>query len=332
MTPEDKKKIGGSDVAALLGVSRYASAYSVYHRVVHGIEQDDNEAMKRGRLLEGVVLDWYAGRGDYEVNRNVSLTHLPAHERASLDGICRDRANGDAIHVVEAKTADWRSMADWGDEGTDAIPHEYLLQCQWYGGSLRSHPLMANAAHSDIIHVPAMVGGAFGLWNVRYDSELYGLLRECVAKFWNDHVVPRREPSPTSLRADREAVRKRFPKNTEKHLDWDNLFPEAQWLLVAYRQAARAVSESEKEREHLAVLVKALLGESSGVQRLPDGSRLNWKVNKDSKLTDWEAVAREMLGSTCWDDNTGIFTMLEQKHTTTDAGKRPLVWREKKAK
>jgi len=56
-----RKGIGGSDAGAILGLSRYASAFSVWHDKVHGAgEFTSNEAIEWGNDLERIVAEKYA--------------------------------------------------------------------------------------------------------------------------------------------------------------------------------------------------------------------------------------------------------------------------------
>lgn len=325
LSQEDKKRLGGSDVAAVLGLSRYGGPLSVWGRVVHGVEREGSEHAIRGKWLEATVLKWYHQNHAERMDTGISLQGLAAHERASLDALAYLRVPDTRWRVVEAKTASWRVMSDWGEPGTQDIPEAYLLQVQWYQGCLRQDPRGRERA-DDVADVPALVGGEFNLWRVPYDAELFGLIRDGMARFWRDYVVTGREPPATALSSDADFIRKRFPRNRTKHLEWSALPEETQWALIRHRQALRELSEIETERDAAGLGVKLLLGDSSGVQGLPGGARLDWKKNRDSQVTDWEAVARGMI------DGELSFDTLVKRYTTTKDGNRPLVWAKEKTK
>jgi putative phage-type endonuclease len=64
LTPEQlelrRSGIGGSDIAAILGLSPYATPLDVFRSKVENYVQSDSWAFRRGRLLEPVVAQIYA--------------------------------------------------------------------------------------------------------------------------------------------------------------------------------------------------------------------------------------------------------------------------------
>ena len=65
--------IGGSDVAAILGLSKYLTPYEVWESKVNGSRQDDNPAMLWGRLLEPVVIKHFENTNGVNVYDNNKL-------------------------------------------------------------------------------------------------------------------------------------------------------------------------------------------------------------------------------------------------------------------
>jgi putative phage-type endonuclease len=135
-TPKDPEwhelradRIGGSEVGAIVGASKYESAYSLWAKKSKLIsdEVSDNEAMYWGRALEPVVIDRFA-------EEHPELTLI----REAGTWVHNDRdyqlANPDAIYqrsdgtygILEIKTA--RYADDW----SDGVPQYYMTQIQWY--------------------------------------------------------------------------------------------------------------------------------------------------------------------------------------------------------
>jgi putative phage-type endonuclease len=122
-------RIGGSEVGAIVGASKYESAYSLWAKKLGLIssEQVENEFMYWGKALEPVVIDRFA-------KEHPELTL----ERDAGTWVNKDRpfhlANPDAIYqtadgnygVLEIKTA--RYSDDW----QDGVPQYYMTQVQWY--------------------------------------------------------------------------------------------------------------------------------------------------------------------------------------------------------
>lgn len=170
--------IGGSDIAAILGLSRYKTPLQVW-REKRGevIDDADNAAMRWGRYLEPVVRQAYADETGREVLLPSGILRHPTRPFmvASLDGFTEDR------RVFEAKTA--RTAEGWGEAGSDQVPQAYLLQVQWY---------MAITGFA-VADVAALIGGSdFRVYPIEADAELHELMIDAAAEFWRS--VERGEP------------------------------------------------------------------------------------------------------------------------------------------
>lgn len=128
-----RDKIGGSDVAAILGWSPYSTARDVWASKLHGTEATHNDAMSRGTYLEPSILAWYAD----------TVGPIYPGVLAVRDGWkagSTDALNGRII--VEAKSSQTDKKIrelypddparHWGDPGTDQVPAYYLAQAIWY--------------------------------------------------------------------------------------------------------------------------------------------------------------------------------------------------------
>ncbi|MEV7154853.1 lambda-exonuclease family protein [Streptomyces misionensis] len=118
--------IGGSEIAAVLGLSPYESAFSLWHRkqgLVGPVEE--SEEMYWGKVHEpGICARFAAEHPDLDVT--VAPTYC--HPDRPWQIANPDRHAGPDL--LEAKTA--RDAEGWGEEGTDQIPVHYRAQCLWY--------------------------------------------------------------------------------------------------------------------------------------------------------------------------------------------------------
>ncbi len=180
--------IGGSDVAAILGLSKFKTPLAVYQEKRGELgPQPDNDAMRWGRYLEPVVRQAYADATGYEVRVPTSMLRHPRHEFAvaNIDGF----VDGDAGRIFEAKTA--RTADGWGDAGSDQVPQAYLLQVQWY----------MEVTALPVADVAALIGGSdFRIYTVEADRELQQMLLDAAAEFWQR--VQRGEPPEPVTVAD----------------------------------------------------------------------------------------------------------------------------------
>ncbi len=126
-----REGIGGSEISAILGLSPYESAFSLWHRkqgLVTPVEQTN--AMYWGHQLEPVVCAEYARRHPDQQVIEAGTYHGTGRPWQIVNP---DRflvtAEG-AVEVLEAKTS--QNSDEWGTEGTDEVPVYYRAQVRWY--------------------------------------------------------------------------------------------------------------------------------------------------------------------------------------------------------
>ncbi len=119
------KFIGGSDSAAVLGVSPFCTPLELYMRKRGELqEQSETEAMRWGKLLEPAILKRFKQTTGVAMKRNMHLHHgMHPWMRATLDAFVPASAC-----VVEAKSA--IDDDEWGDEEAGEIPEHYAPQVQ----------------------------------------------------------------------------------------------------------------------------------------------------------------------------------------------------------
>jgi putative phage-type endonuclease len=145
--------IGGSDVAAVCGISRWKSPVELWLEKTGQKPMDPaGEAAYWGTVMEPLIRD------EFMLRTGIKVTQVPAilqHKRfswmlANLDGIVSDPARGEGI--FEAKTANAYASGNWDD----GIPDEYALQVQHY---------MA-VTGLQFVYVAALIGGNRFVWKL----------------------------------------------------------------------------------------------------------------------------------------------------------------------
>lgn len=173
--------IGGSDVAPILGLSKWRTPLDVYLDKRGELpEQEDNAAMHWGRTLEPIIRQEYANQTGATVTVPDSILAHPQYPfmLASLDGVT------DALRVFEAKTA--RASEGWGEPGSDEIPDAYALQVQHY---------MAVTGYQ-FADVAVLIGGSdFRIYTVAADHELQDEIIQACRVFW-ERVESGNPPEP----------------------------------------------------------------------------------------------------------------------------------------
>lgn len=276
-TPEQQATrqqfIGGSEAAAAVGCNPYESSFDLWQQKV-GLAPPfaGNEATLWGKLHEPVVRQQYAERTG-RVVRLPTETILHATHRfmgCHPDGVTEDR------RLYEGKTA--RYADHFGEQGTDEVPQQYLIQCQ-------HNMFVLGLAVCDLA---VLVGGSeLRLYEIPADAQLQQLIVDAEARFW-DFVIRQAAPPPDLSRPDAiNVLRKMYPGTTGEVIT-------AEANAIALRQEIETANEQEKAAKLAKDTAKAgilqIMGEAS-LLAFPDGksyrrSTINRK-GYEVKPTSW---------------------------------------------
>ncbi|SDP61295.1 putative phage-type endonuclease [Actinopolyspora xinjiangensis] len=160
--------LGGSEIAAVLGLSPYESRFSLWHRK-QGLAdpQPDHAAMRAGRYLEPAVAAMFAdAHPEWTVEQSGTWCHAERRwQIANPDRlITTDQGHRE---LLEIKTA--RDSFGWGEPGTDEIPVHYRCQILWYLDVLGLH-----RAHLAVL----TSGQDYAEYIVEYSTDEANLLRD----------------------------------------------------------------------------------------------------------------------------------------------------------
>lgn len=191
LTDHDKaireRRIGASEVAAVLGISPYADAtpFAVWARLTQGYQRPDAAELTAGTYLERAVADWYADTHASQVVVTHSTgTRHPDHDWLSATPD-REVCDGSASWLLECKTD--RDRDAWGTPGTDQIPAHVAAQVQ-------TQLACTGYPHCDVA-VLFKARDEFACYTVRRDDDVIAhIIRECGA--WFDRHVVKGEMPP----------------------------------------------------------------------------------------------------------------------------------------
>jgi putative phage-type endonuclease len=277
---ERKKGIGGSEVAAVLGLSPWQSPADVWARKKGLIpEQPENFAMKMGKKLEGPVAELYAEQENVElVKVKGSIWNEVHHVFGTPDRLVKGKSRG-----VEIKTANPATMHQWGEDGSGDIPLYYATQTALYM-SLTGYPEW---------DVAVLFGTEqFRVYRLQRDLELENMILEKCKEFYERYVIGNEEPAPDASKAYANYLVKKYPANTlpMKQADVDE-----QMLMYNLSEIRWRIADWEKQELKLANELKARIGEAEGI--LSPDVKILWKKTKDKEVIDWEKIAKEYLNT-----------------------------------
>lgn len=238
--------IGGSEVAPVLGLSPFESAFSLWHRKQGRVAAVvENDEMHWGKRLESAVCDEFADRHPEFLVMNAGTYHHPDRPWQVANPDRRLARHGhDAL--LEAKTA--RDDLGWGEPGTDQIPVYYKAQCLWY----------LDVFGLTDCHVAVLIAGSdYREYLVKYDPDEAAFMRSKVAAFL-DTIRAGQRPDIDAHSATYRVLR-------ELHPDIDDVEVEVPPAIAKAYLSACAAYDKAKERKARAV--NRLLGALGNARR-----------------------------------------------------------------
>jgi len=278
LTPEQQKTrsqgIGGSEIAAVLGLNPYCTPLDIWARKTGRVgDQEASEPMILGTHIGPGIAKAYA-----EISGRV-ITHIGAYERthrhpelplavATPDGLIRKSKHAAPYETLECKRPNPRNWERWGEPGTDQVPEEVYLQAMWTAGVVG----MSGAT----IVMPAY---SLQSYYVPFDRELFGVMYCKAERFWEDHVCTGRPPP--AVPRDGRLLSQVY------HTDaGDSIAPsdEMRDLAIKYDVERESEKACKDRKAEIAVRIKEIMEEAA----VCEGSdyKVTWKSTK--ARIDWK--------------------------------------------
>lgn len=241
------KGIGGSDVAAIAGISRFKSVYEVWlEKTGQAIpKEQENDFTHFGNVLEPIVKKEFMRRTGLRVRAKKALLQSSEYPfmLADLDGVINENGK---MCIFEAKTASAYKQHIW-EEG---VPEEYIMQVQHY---------MA-ITEADKAYVAAIVGGnRFFCHEVFRDECLISQIIEMEKCFWNNNVLGGKEPLPDGSEAAADYLNQRYNKTNGNTIE---LPKETLALFEDYDRISSRLEELKEQKEAVTNCLKTFLKEN----------------------------------------------------------------------
>jgi putative phage-type endonuclease len=202
-TQDRTKYIGGSDIGAILGLSKFRTPLEVWmEKTGKEVKHLDSLPLRFGSFAEEFVASEYARATGFELLHDESIYIHPTHPMMSAHVdrfILGDGLNKPATRLLECKTANPFARGEWGEPGTDQVPMSYLCQCIWYMAitGIEQCDLAVLFGNSD-----------FRIYEIARDLELEALVIEKALHFWNEYVL-KDTPPPAQTEGDYQALFKK---------------------------------------------------------------------------------------------------------------------------
>lgn len=286
-TRERAKYLGGSDLGAILGLSKYRTAVDVWlEKTGKYLSHQDSLPLRFGKFAEAFVAQEYANLTSHHLVQHEDAVTHPQHNylQGHIDRFIRPSdeplfdAQGKCLAqgLLECKTANPFAKQEWGDAGSDQVPLPYLIQCAWY-------LLLTQVPHCD---VAVLFGNAeLRVYQIPRDPELEILLLDHAVRFWEDHVLKDIPPAAQN-EADYQHV---FAKGSPRTIEAS---PEIAKLT---QELLRVQEHIEQQEQQVSQMKQRIMGVMEDAEILNfDGKVLaTWKAPKPSVRLDAKRLTEE---------------------------------------
>lgn len=272
---ERRTGLGGTDMPKILGVSRFGGPFDVYMDKM-GLTAPllETEPMRWGNILEEPVAREYALKSGRVVRRAAGFLRHPSatYLYANIDRWSDKK--GTPRRVYEGKTSGEFSAKEFGEEGTDQVPSDYLVQSMHYLG----------VTGKDTCDLAVLIGGQkHRVYTIEREDELIRLMHEVAAKFWSDFE----QGIPPDI--DNSEGAAAFLAHTYR----DNgqpltMTPGLSALAMRYAALKALGKENEAETTLVGNQIRSLMGDFQVSEG--DGVRVLYSERAGPTKVDWKTV------------------------------------------
>jgi putative phage-type endonuclease len=290
-----RQGLGGTDIAAILGLSPWKNALDVYLGKLGMTEQKEpTEAMFWGNAMERIIAQRYVEITGRRVATGEAVAACFPNQPSGIwngqtilehpdcpvvlgtpDGIAFEAGRG-----VEIKTAGFKGQ-EWGKAGTDEVPHHYRLQVAQYMA-------ITNLPAWDIAVL--FSGNRFEVFTVARDFELEEVIILTARQFWQENIE-RRVPPPL----DGSDTWKQYLARTHAIGSTQILTetPEGRAAAQSLKEAQARKAAAEYDETLAKNQLMQIVGDAKGM-KFGDGGKAQWVRSRPEEVIDWEAVAKSL--------------------------------------
>lgn len=272
--------IGGSDIAAIMGMSRWKTPLKLWTEKTQKLPAPDLsnvEAVELGSDLEEFVAQKFSQKTGKAVRK---APKMYVHSEYSYMVAHIDRLVTGTDELLECKTASFFKKDEWEN---DEIPQEYILQVMWYLG----------ITGRKVGHIAVLIGGqSFKYKQIEFDQELFDQMVEAAKEFWE--CVQNDNP-PKVVANDDETLKELYGDHNDFMIE---LYPDSEQTKVAmealeekiaYRQELKMQQKQiEDEIKEIETGIKEIIKDNLGIKT--QKYIVTWKLQKGQYNYDKEAM------------------------------------------
>lgn len=294
-----RQGIGGSEVGAILGASRWATPYSIWLEKTGqgGARFQGNEATRIGKKLERPVAELYAETTNQAVIaipimiRNAKRPWMLANvdffligddepEDKYPKGQVTDVKFGEhpeITGILEIKTGGMvgRTSSEWDNDG---VPTNYAAQGAHYA---------AVTGVTRVIFAALLGGKGLTIRERDFDPKLLEDIAASEEIFWLENVINKIAPEPTGNDIDLELIRDQYGEaQPGTSMEADDFLADT---IQAYAEAKQKLDQAEQRVKELRAKIELAIGTNEQVV-YAGSTILTYKANKTSETIDTKAM------------------------------------------
>lgn len=258
--------LGGSEVAAALGESKYKTPYQLWLEKTGRMKTNvDNQVTYFGQIFEPHLAENFEMQTSLSVQQDLKTRYDPDYPflSANIDRLIVSNDEHSGPGVLELKTTTSHAVRNWDEE----FPREWLYQIQHYlmiTGFEYAY-LQIYERNSCIYHDPVFI---------ERDEYLIQRNRQKLIEFWHNHIL---EDQPPDFQ-NSEDLKIAYPQEDQDKVieASDEIFN--RWLTL------KQVRQRKKELQELETSLKNELKEEMG-----DAEELNYD---GEQLCTWKSSSR----------------------------------------
>lgn len=261
ITKDRETYVGGSEIAAVMGLSRWDTPLSVWAQKTGKIVKDLSgiEAVEMGTDLEPFVAKKFEERSGKKVRVDQRHFIHPDYPYMAAH-IDRWVLNEDGA-ILEAKTCSAYKANEWSE---DEIPNEYYLQVNWYSGIVALH----REEKPKDGYIAVLIGGQKFVWKpVEFSQKLFDRQVEVVRDFWENFVLTDTPPMATS--DDKDSLLALHPESEKasiRKIEGETSEHELLNLCIQRNEGKGQIKEIIKEVDEAENLLRQMIGDDEGIE------------------------------------------------------------------
>lgn len=303
LDPERRYSIGASELAGVLGYSKWSSPLSVWADKLWPEERDPDSEPERfaiGHAVEPAIFDLFWQRTgkiahawdqehmirhpnpeipmsctpdafvSSEEHRILSVGFPKKDDIFFLDDSCDEKKKVIPTELLEAKTVSHYAARDWEDGGA---PIYYVIQCQ---GQMA-------CTGAKLVYLCALIDNSrFVIREIKRDDRFIALAEKKVTEFWNEYIIPKKMPAPSATSLDVSTLQRLHPDDDGTTVELGEEFVGLDRKLEDLKEQIKEKTALKKriENEIKTKMVGATYATIPGVE-----GRYSWKtIEKKEKL------------------------------------------------